>query len=101
MLYAVVSLEGGGVEVERTYPVIVDYQAIRVKIATPAYRGNFYPGQNSDTVAGSVAVAVDGPVAVALEGPGFGKRSATLPPGGGAEKGVSAMRARPRTAPFL
>ena len=73
----------GGVEVERTYPVIVDYQAIRVKIATPAYRGNFYPGQNSGTVAGSVAVAVDGPVSVSLEGPGFGKKAATLPPGGG------------------
>ena len=72
-----------GAAVERTYPVIVDWQAIRVKVRTPAYRGNFYPGQNSDTVAGTVAAAVDGPVSVTLEGPGFGRKSATLPSGGG------------------
>ena len=69
---------------ERSYPVIVDYQALRVKFAKPSYRGNFYPGQDSDTVAGAVESAVEGPVSVTLEGPGFGTRTASLPAGGGA-----------------
>ena len=57
----------------RIYPVIVDYQPIRVKLATPAYRGNFYPGQDSSRVEGVVAVAVAGSVSIELEGPGIGR----------------------------
>ena len=72
-----------GVACERVYPVIVDYQAIRLKLTTPAYRGNFYPGQNSDRVAGRATVAVPGEVRVTLEGPGFGRKESVLPAGGG------------------
>ena len=72
-----------GTVCERTYPVVVDYQALRLSFTTPAYRGNFYPGQNSDAVAGKVVSAVSGEVTVVLEGPGFGRREARLGEGGG------------------
>ena len=68
---------------ERVYPVVIDYRPIRLKLASPAYRGNFYPGQDSDRVAGSVMVAAAGKASVVLEGPGFGRREQTLPDRGG------------------
>ena len=67
----------------RRYPVVVDYQALRVSFAKPSYRSNFYPGQDSDRVAGTVESSTEGAVSVTLEGPGFGLRSATLAAGGG------------------
>lgn len=67
----------------RSYPTLVDYQALRVKVSKPAYRNNFYPGQCSDEVAGHVASAVRGAVTVMLAGPGFETQSVTLPEGGG------------------
>ena len=67
----------------RSYPMLVDYQPLRVKVSKPSYRNNFYPGQCSDEVAGHVASAVKGPVVVTLDGPGFATRSASLPEGGG------------------
>ena len=63
---------------KRTYPVIVDYQPIRIAFTSPGYRGNFYPGQNSDRVEGTVTAAVGGPIELTLEGPGFGKKTQTL-----------------------
>ena len=42
----------------RTYPVSIDYQDLRVKLTSPEYRNNFYPG------------------------PGFAPQTLTLPEGG-------------------
>ena len=69
--------DGKGV-CKRTYPVIVDYRPIRLAFTRPGYRGNFYPGQNSDRVEGTVTSAVKGPIELTLEGPGFGKKTQTL-----------------------
>ena len=68
----------------RDYPVIVDYQEVRVKLTSPEYRNNFYPGQDASRVKGVVKTAVEGEVTVSLEGPGFPRRTAKLPSGGGA-----------------
>ena len=59
---------------ERIWPIIVDYSPIRIKMTSPAYRGNFYPGQKPDRVAGVASAMAGGPVRVVLEGPGFGRR---------------------------
>ena len=67
----------------RTYPFRIDFSEVRVRLTTPAYRDNFYPGQCADRVKGTVLSAVKGEVAVTLEGPGFPTRTATLPEGGG------------------
>ena len=72
----------GSAVCKRTYPVIVDYQPIRLKFTLPAYRTNFYPGQKADRVEGTVVSAVEGPVTLTLEGPGFGKKEQTLAAGG-------------------
>ena len=68
---------GDGCVLARTYPLLVDYEPIRLKLTVPQYRGNFYPGQNSDRVAGRVTCAVKGPAKLVLEGPGFGRRETT------------------------
>ena len=67
----------------RTYPVVVDFEDVRLKLTSPEYRDNFYPGQDSSRVRGRVATACDGEVVVTLSGPGFPKREARLPKGGG------------------
>ena len=69
---------------ERDFPVRVDFRPVRVKLTTPAYRNNFYPGQDASRVCGSVAVAGKDPVSLTLEGPGFPVRTVELPSGGGA-----------------
>jgi len=72
-----------GTTVARSYPVVVDYQPIRVKLTTPQYRGNFYPGQCADKVVGEVRTLGGAPVELTLEGPGFGARTQKLAKGGG------------------
>ena len=67
----------------RTYPVVVDFEEIRLGLTQPEYRNNFYPGQDASRVKGRVMAAVDGEALVTLEGPGFPKREARLPQGGG------------------
>ena len=67
----------------REYPVIIDYQALRLKLDRPGYRANFYPGQDASKVAGRIVSAVKGEVSVSITGPGFEPRSVTLPSGGG------------------
>lgn len=59
---------------ERGYPVMVDYEPIRVKLRTPGYRNNFYPGQNTDVVRGTVEVAPGVTAELVLEGPGFARQ---------------------------
>ena len=73
ILTTVALTRDGGRMLGRTYPVLVDYQAIRLKLTSPEYRGNFYPGQDSDRVSGRVVVTGDAPV-LTLEGPGFGRQ---------------------------
>lgn len=67
----------------RTYSVSVDFEDVRVKLTSPEYRDNFYPGQDSSHVKGRVETACDGEVALTLAGPGFQKCEARLPRGGG------------------
>ena len=64
-----------GLEAGRDYPVIVDFQAIRVKLTTPQYRNNFYPGQDVSKVVGRVTVASGEKPTLTLEGPGFAKQT--------------------------
>ena len=55
----------------RSYPVMVDYEEIRVAFALPQYRNSFYPGQDASRVTGKVSAAVKGPVMLTLEGAGI------------------------------
>ena len=67
----------------RTYPVVVDFEEIRLGLTQPEYRNNFYPGQDASRVKGRVMAAVSGEVLATLEGPGFPRREIRLPQGGG------------------
>lgn len=67
----------------RTYPVVVDFEDIRLSLTSPEYRNNFYPGQDASRVRGRVMCAVDREVLVTLAGPGFTKRESRLSRGGG------------------
>ena len=97
---ALTRTDGNG-DCRRVYPVIVDYRPIRFAFTLPAYRGNFYPGQNSDCVKGAVTAAVEGAIELTLEGPGFGKRTKTLAASGpfifdtkGFETGTATLTAK-------
>ena len=70
--------ESDGTRFYRSYPVIVDYEPVRLKVTKPAYRANFYPGQDSDVVAGEVTLAKGLTAEVSLEGPGFVRQAAKL-----------------------
>ena len=70
--------ESDGARFYRSYPVIVDYEPVRVRMTKPAYRANFYPGQDSDVVAGEVTLAKGLSAEVSLEGPGFARQTAKL-----------------------
>jgi len=63
-----------GRKVGRRYPVFVDFRPITVKVTTPQYRNNFYPGQDVSKVAGTVAVAGGAEAVVTLSGPGFARQ---------------------------
>lgn len=67
-----------GRETTRSYPVFVEYRPIRVKLTTPQYRNNFYPGQDTGRVAGSVTVPEGVTAELTLEGPGFPTRTAKV-----------------------
>lgn len=67
----------------RMYPVVVDFEDVRLFLTSPEYRDNFYPGQDASRVSGRVRCAAAGEVTVTLEGPGFQRREARLPAGGG------------------
>ena len=71
-----------GAVFERTWPVSVDLTPIRVKLTTPAYRNNFYPGQKAETVEGSVMTLDRSDAEVTIEGPGFRKQTAKVKNGG-------------------
>ena len=67
-----------GAVYKREFPVRVDYQPVRVKLTTPYYRDNFYPGQQADLVEGTVAVVAEAPIQLQLEAPGVKTQTITL-----------------------
>lgn len=74
----------------REAKVRVDFRPIDVRFTRPAYRGNFYPGQDSSEVAGTVRVAAAGEVAIEIEGAGIPRQRTVLKEGAtGAAKSFS------------
>lgn len=73
----------GGGTYRRTAKVRVDFKSIDVRLTTPAYRGNFYPGQDSGLVAGHVEMASGEDAVVTIEGEGFPKRETVVKGGAG------------------
>ena len=67
-----------GAKYMRTFPVLVDFDEIRVKLTTPQYRDNFYPGQDSSKIVGTVKTSGEGAVRLTLEGPGIPRTEKTL-----------------------
>jgi len=59
----------------RKYPVLVEYAPIRFNFTQPAYRTDFYPGQDYTKIAGSVKAGK--PVTLTLEGPGIPAKTVT------------------------
>ena len=57
----------------RMYPLLVDYEPVEVTLTTPCYRRNFYPGQDSSKIVGSVKSFIPGKIKLTLEGPGIPK----------------------------
>lgn len=55
----------------RYFPVAVTYEPLKVRLTTPAYRDNFYPGQPTAKVAGEVFSAEKGEVVLELSGSGI------------------------------
>ena len=58
--------------------VRVDFRPIDVRFTRPAYRGNFYPGQDASEVAGVITTAADGEAAIEIEGPGVAHQKRNL-----------------------
>ncbi|MCR5840410.1 MAG: hypothetical protein K6G94_12345, partial [Kiritimatiellae bacterium] len=71
-------VDKAGRKTARSYPVFVEYRPIRVRLTTPQYRNNFYPGQDASRVSGSVAVPDGETAELVLEGPGFRTQTATI-----------------------
>lgn len=66
----------------RFFPVPVVYEPIRMKLTTPEYRDNFYPGQETTHVAGTVSSSEKGEIVLELSGDGVKTRKKTLAKGG-------------------
>ena len=64
-----------GTEYFRKYPVVVEYEPIRIKFTRPQYRTDFYPGQDYSKIVGTAKAAK--PVTLTLEGPGIEKQTVT------------------------
>ena len=60
-----------GTEYFRKYPVVVEYEPIRIKFSLPQYRTDFYPGQDYSKIVGTAKAAK--PITLTLEGPGIPK----------------------------
>lgn len=59
----------------RCFAAITDFRSVRLNLAVPQYRNNFYPGQDVSRVAGRISVANGVRPSLTLEGPGFAKRT--------------------------
>ena len=73
----------------REAKVRVDFRPVDVRFTKPAYRANFYPGQDSSSVAGTVSVAAGGEVRVEIEGPGIPRQETVLTGASGAPRPFS------------
>jgi len=60
---------GDGKVFKRYYPVLVEYEPIKIRFTLPEYRANFYPGQDYSKIVGTVSSVK--PVTLKLEGPGI------------------------------
>lgn len=54
---------------KRSYPVLVEYEPIKLHFTLPEYRANFYPGQDYSKIVGTVKSVK--PATLTLEGPGI------------------------------
>ncbi len=54
---------------KRSYPVLVEYEPIKIHFDLPEYRSNFYPGQDYTKIVGTAKSAKK--VTLKLEGPGI------------------------------
>ena len=54
---------------KRFYPVLAEYEPIKIRFTLPEYRNNFYPGQDYSKIVGTVKTFK--PVTLKLEGPGI------------------------------
>ena len=70
--------------------VRVDFRPIDVRFTRPAYRGNFYPGQDASEVCGVITTAADGEATVEIEGPGIAHQKQNLKMRHGAAEKFSA-----------
>lgn len=64
----------------RYYPVFIKYQPVKVKLDVPAYRNNFYPGQDSSRIAGHIEYSGKDSVKLTLDVPGVEKKTVVLNP---------------------
>lgn len=64
-----------GAEFKRYYPVLAEYQPIRIRFTLPEYRSDFYPGQDCTKIVGTAKSAK--PVTLTLEGPGIPAKTIT------------------------
>jgi hypothetical protein len=55
-------LKNGHLVAGRSCNVQVEYEPLRVKLSSPAYRDTFYPGEKSDVVKGVVTLGIADPV---------------------------------------
>ena len=73
-----------GTKCFREYPVFVDFDSIMIRLVTPGYADNFYPGQSTARIAGSVACALEGKLEVTAAdaaGKVFGRVAPQVPQG--------------------
>jgi len=63
---------------ERFYPVEVAYNPLKIRLVSPEYRNNFYPGQNFSHISGRVESSSKDPILLTLSGDGIGKQAITL-----------------------
>ncbi len=64
-----------GVSFKRRYPVLVEFEPIKIKLTKPEYRNNFYPDQDYSEIIGTVKCAKS--VTLTLEGSGIEKTTVT------------------------
>lgn len=70
-----------GREYGRYYPVRISYEPLVCRLTQPEYRDNFYPGQDSSKVVGTVSSLAGGDVTLTLEGPGVPRMTKTVKSG--------------------
>ena len=65
------SLVRGKSVYRRWFPVVVAYEPLKVRLTSPQYRDNFYPGQKTDVIAGEVVSSEKSEIFLSLSGDGI------------------------------